>query len=143
VVLRRAAEDSIRAQHAGEIARDRRRAEASETSGDWETALVLWEVLQRADPGQPSYAGRAERARTEIGRGAQAAIVTESGRRLASTLAEMARQARARGDAEEAAGLLRGIPAAGGPGVCGRALSRRQGPGRAVARARSHEQRSP
>ena len=117
VVLRRAAEDSIRAQHAGEIARDRRRAEASETSGDWETALVLWEVLQRADPGQPSYAGRAERARTEIGRGAQAAIVTESGRRLASTLAEMARQALARGDAEEAAGLLRGIPAAGGSGA--------------------------
>ncbi len=114
VELRRAAEDSIRAERAGEIARDRKKADTSESSGDWETALVLWEVLQRADPGEPSYSQRAGRARVEIERNAQAAIASESGRRLRSTLAEMARQALSRGDAEEAAGLLRGISTGGG-----------------------------
>ncbi|HEY2924099.1 MAG TPA: hypothetical protein VGJ98_03965, partial [Candidatus Eisenbacteria bacterium] len=116
--LRKAAEDSIRAQRAGDIARDRAKAEASEKAGDWETALVLWEILDRADPGRGGYAARAERARAEIERGAQAALEAESGRRLARTLADLARQALARGDAEEASGLLRGIPAegAGEPG---------------------------
>jgi tetratricopeptide (TPR) repeat protein len=116
--LRKAAEDSIRAQRAGDIARDRAKAEASERAGDWETALVLWEVLDRADPGRGGYAARAERARTEIERIASAAIAAESGRRLSRTLADLARQALARGDAEEASGLLRGIPAesATGPG---------------------------
>jgi len=118
VELRRAAEDSIRAQRSGDIARDRAKAEASEKAADWETALVLWQVLERADPGQPAYAARAAGARAEIGRSASAAIAAESGRRLARTLADMARQALARGDAEEAAGLLRAIPAdVGGSGA--------------------------
>ena len=113
---RKAAEDSIRAQRAGDIGRDRARAEASEKAGDWEIALVLWQVLERSDAGQPAYAARAERARTEIERSAQAAIAAEGGRLLARTLADMARQALARGDAEEAAGLMRGIPSAAAPG---------------------------
>ncbi|HMI31735.1 MAG TPA: hypothetical protein VK527_08345, partial [Candidatus Limnocylindrales bacterium] len=111
--LRRAALDSIRTQRAGEIVRDREKAEASERAGDWETALVLWQVLERADPGQAAYSTRADRARIEIERGAQSAIAAESGRRMARTLADMARRALARGDAEEAAGLLRGIDTGG------------------------------
>jgi tetratricopeptide (TPR) repeat protein len=108
--LKKAAEDSIRAQRAGDIARDRARAEASERLGDWEQALVLWQILERADPGQSLYATRAENARTEIGRTAEAHVALESNRRLVLTLADLARRALARGDAEEAAGLLRAIP---------------------------------
>jgi len=113
VELRKAAEDSIRAQRAGDIARDRAKAEAAEKAGDWEGAFVLWQVLERSDPGQRSYAVRAEQARTEIERSAQAAIEAEAGRRLTLKLADLARQALARGDAEEASGLARGIHAQG------------------------------
>ncbi len=135
--LRRAAEDSIRAQRAQEIARDRERAETSERAGDWEAALVLWEVLQRSDPGQASYGTRAARARAEIERGAESAIAAESARRLALTLAAMAREALARGDAEEAAGLLRGISAgASAPGVSGLSADTLAALGRDVAAAR-------
>jgi tetratricopeptide (TPR) repeat protein len=114
--LRRAAEDSLRARHAGDIARDRAKAEAAEKSGDWETALVLWQVLERSDPGPRGYASRAENARAEIERSAKAAIDAEGGRRIALVLADMARKALARGDAEEAAGLMRGIQSAGDAG---------------------------
>ncbi len=110
VVLRKAAEDSIRAQHSGDITRDRALAEAAETSGDWEAALVLWQVLERSDPGRPLYAQRAAKARDAIRKSAQAAIEKEGARKLARTLADLARQALARGDAEEASGLMRGIP---------------------------------
>jgi|GEM_PF-5887317 len=113
VELRRAAEDSLRAQHAGDIARDRAKAEAAEKAGDWEGALVLWQVLERADPSQRSYAARSEQARAEIERSATAAILAEGARRVALTLADLAREALARGDAEEASGLMRGIPAGG------------------------------
>lgn len=113
VELRRAAMDSLRAQHAGDIARDRGRAEAAEKAGDWEGALVLWQVLDRSDPGQGAYAARAARARAEIQRAAEDAIQAESGHRLSLALADLARQALARGDAEEASGLARGIPARG------------------------------
>ncbi len=119
VELRKAALDSLRAQRAGDIARDRARAETAEKAGDWEGALVLWQVLDRSDPGQGAYAARAGRARAEIERAAQAAIETESGRRLALALADLARQALARGDAEEASGLVRGIPAGEGAGAGG------------------------
>ncbi|MBI4364375.1 MAG: hypothetical protein HY568_03005 [Candidatus Latescibacteria bacterium] len=113
--LRRAAEDSIRAGRAREIARDRDRAEESERSGDWERALVLWEVLQREDPGRPHYAARAESARVAVRSRAEAAVAADGDRRVAFALAGMARQALARGDVEEAAGLVRGIrPDAGG-----------------------------
>ncbi len=108
--LRRAAEDSVRARHAGDIARDRAKAEAAERAGDWEGALVLWQVLERSDPGQRGYAARAEQARIQIERSAKAAFEAESDRRLGLALADLARRALARGDAEEASGLARGIP---------------------------------
>jgi len=117
VELRKAAVDSIRVQRAAEIALDRDKAEASEKTGDWETAFVLWQVLERSDPGRPMYPARAERARIEIERSAQAAIAAESGRRLCRTLADMARLALARGDAEEATGLMRAILATGAAGA--------------------------
>src|SRR6185295_3901735 len=93
------------------IARDKAQAEASEKAGDWEQALVLWQVLERSDPGRPLYAARAAQARVAIERSAQDAVEKESTRKLARTLAGLARQALARGDAEEASGLMRGIPA--------------------------------
>jgi len=107
--LRRAAEDSIRVARAGEIARDRAKAEAAEQSGDWEGALVLWQVLQRSDPSQPSYASRADHAREELAGRADRAVQSEGEARVARALAAMARSALARGDVEEAAGLARGI----------------------------------
>ena len=107
--LRKAAEDSLRALHAGEIARDRARADAAEREGNWEEALVLWQVLERSDPGRSTYGQRAERARSEIQRSAQASIEVEGRKKLALALADLARQALTRGDAEEATGLLRGI----------------------------------
>jgi len=111
VQLRKEAVDSLRAQHAGDIARDRAKAEAAEKAGDWESAFVLWQVLERADPSEPIYVARAEHARVEIQRSATAAIQAEGQRRLGLALADLARQALARGDAEEASGLMRGLPA--------------------------------
>ncbi len=152
VELRKAALDSLRAQRAGDIARDRARAEAAERAGDWEGALVLWQVLERSDPGQGSYTARAGVARAEIARAAHAAIEAESGHRLAMALADLARQALARGDAEEASGLARGIPAgAGAKGISGAGIdadtlallmrdvagARDRAAGRALARADS------
>lgn len=122
VELRRAAEDSIRAQRAGDIARDRARAEAAEKGQDWEEALVLWQVLERSDPGRPVYTERATRARTEIERAATDAIQKESARKLAFTLADLARQALARGDVAEASGLMRGISTDAGSGAFGDTL---------------------
>jgi len=114
VELRKEASDSLRAQHAGDIARDRAKAEAAEKAGDWEGAFVIWQVLERADPAERSYVTRAERARVEIQRSATAAIQADGQRRLGIAVADLARQALARGDAEEAAGLMRGLPAASG-----------------------------
>jgi hypothetical protein len=124
VELRKVALDSLRAQHAGDIARDRAKAEAAEKAGDWEGALVLWQVLERADPSEPRYAARAEQARAGIERSAEAAIQAEGPRRLALALADLARQALARGDAEEASGLMRGIAAGGAGGDSLGALAR-------------------
>jgi tetratricopeptide (TPR) repeat protein len=124
VELRRAAEDSIRAQRAGDIARDRTKAEAAEKGQDWEEALVLWQVLERSDPGRPVYTERATRARAEIEHAATDAIQTESARKLAFALADLARQALARGDVAEASGLMQGIStdAASGLGAFGDTL---------------------
>ncbi len=123
VELRKEAADSLRAQHAGDIARDRAKAEAAEKAGDWEGALVLWQVLERADPAGRSYVARTEHARSEIERSAEAAIQAEGARRVALTIADLARAALARGDAEEASGLMRGIPAGGGAGTSGDSLA--------------------
>ncbi len=111
----RAAEDSVRARSAARVARDRVKAEAAESAGDYETALVLWEVLLRDLPGDKSLAARSERARAAIADRAKQDVVSESGRRLATTLEELARAALGRGDVEEAAGLMRAIADAGTP----------------------------
>ena len=124
VQLRKEAVDSLRAQHAGDMARDRAKAEAAEKAGDWESAFVLWQVLERAAPSEPIYVARAEHARVEIQRSATAAIQAEGQRRLGLALADLARQALARGDAEEASGLMRGLPAGTSSGDSLTALER-------------------
>ena len=124
VQLRKEAVDSLRAQHAGDMARDRAKAEAAERAGDWEGAFVLWQVLERADPSERVYLARAEHARVEIQRSATAAIQAEGQRRLGLALADLARQALARGDAEEASGLMRGLPAGTSSGDSLAALER-------------------
>ena len=111
--LRRAAEDSIRATHSRQIADDRARAELSESQGDWETALVLWEVLEREQPEESKHVDRAALARREIRLRAERAVSLESERRLTVSLAGLARDAIARSDLEEAAGLVRGVPQGG------------------------------
>jgi len=124
VQLRKEAVDSLRAQHAGDMARDRAKAEAAEKAGDWESAFVLWQVLERADPSERVYLARAEHARVEIQRSATAAIQAEGQRRLGLALADLARQALARGDAEEASGLMRCLPAGTSSGDSLAALER-------------------
>lgn len=109
----RAAEDSLRARRATRVALDRKHAHEAEVAGDWDTALVLWEVLARDVPGDSALVRSADRARAAIAERASLAVETESRRRLNETLAGMARAALARGDVEEAAGLARGLaPAA-------------------------------
>lgn len=143
----RAAEDSLRARRASRVAADRKRARQAEAAGDWETALVLWEVLQRDVPGDSSLTQDADRARAAIADSARAALAAESGRRLTETLAAMARAALGRGDVEEAAGLARGLrPDDAGAGAAADSASaleaeiaaaRERAADRAVARADS------
>lgn len=113
----RAAEDSLRARSAARVAQDRARAEAAERAGDWETALVLWEVLARDLPGDGSIAARADTARAAIARRARIDVETSSRLRLAETLATLAREALGRGDVEEAAGLTRALGGTSGAGA--------------------------
>jgi len=108
-----AALDSVRARRSAQVARDLARAEELERSGDWEGALVLWEVVHRERPEDATMAGRADRARAEIAAAARAAVDAESGRRLSVMLGELARAALGRGDVEEAAGLARALAPAG------------------------------
>jgi tetratricopeptide (TPR) repeat protein len=148
----RAAEDSLRARNAVRVAGDRARAQAAEKAGDWETALVLWEVLARDLPGDPSLTGRADAARAAIARRAKEDLEAASRRILADTLAVLAHEALNRGDVEEAAGLTRALGSAGtdsaaagsDPGADSLALLQRrigaardQAADRAVARADS------
>lgn len=105
------ARDSILASHARRIAEDRARAEQAETAGDWEAALILWEVLHREDPGTPAYGARADGARGEIHALAERAVTDEGGRRLLRSLLDLAADGLARGDLEEADGVLRGLAA--------------------------------
>lgn len=109
----KAALDSVRARRSAQVERDLARAQELERAGDWEGALVLWEVLHRERPEDASMAGRAERARSEIASAARAAVDAESGRRLTVMLGSLARAALARGDIEEAAGLARALAPAG------------------------------
>ena len=144
----RAAEDSLRAKSAARIAGDRARAQAAEKAGDWETALVLWEVLARDLPGDPSLRPRADAARAAIALRAKEDLDAASRRLLADTLAVLAHEALNRGDVEEAAGLTRalgGAPTNGGPGGADSlallerriGAARDQAADRAVARADS------
>ena len=109
----KAALDSVRARRSAQFARDVARAGEMEKGGDWEGALVLWEVLHRERPEDASTGGRAERARAEIAATARAALDAETSHRLNSMLGDMARDALARGDVEEAAGLARALAPAG------------------------------
>jgi hypothetical protein len=105
----KAAEESLLARSAARHAADRAKAELSEQNGDWETALVLWEVIRRERPDDAAVARRAEKARDEVQARARRAVEEESARRLASTLAGLTRDALGRGDLEEAEGLRRGL----------------------------------
>lgn len=104
----KAAEDSLRTRRAAQLAADRARAEEAERRADWETALVLWEVIARELPGG-GYEARADRARKEIASRAERGLEAEGARRLASAMTAMIREAVARGDLEEAEGLWRGL----------------------------------
>ncbi len=117
-VFERSARDSILATRARRIAEDRAHAEQAEGAGDWEAALILWEVLHREDPGTPAYAVRADRARDQIHALAERAVFDEGARRLLASLLVLAADALARGDLEEADGVLRGL-AASAPGRSG------------------------
>jgi len=105
----KAAEDSVRARRAAIVARDRDQAEAAEAKGDYESALLLWEILIRERPDDATFPARAERARTEIADRARQDLEVESSKRLAATVTWMTRNALARGDVEEAAGVWRGF----------------------------------
>ncbi len=105
----KAAEDSVRARRAGLVARDRAKAEEAEARGDYETSLLLWEILIRERPEDASYAARAQRARAGIADRAKRDLEAESDRRVASTMTAMTRGALRRGDVEEAAGIWHGF----------------------------------
>ena len=105
----KAAEESVLARSAARLSADRAKAEASEVGNDWETALVLWEVIARERPNDTAAAARAAKARDEVQAHARRNVEEESARRLASTLAAMTRDALRRGDLEEADGLRKGL----------------------------------
>ena len=105
----KAAEDSVRARRASLVARDRAKAEEAEARGDWEGALLLWEILMRERPEDKGYAASADRARVAIADRAKRDLDAESSRRVASTITSMTRSAIGRGDLEEAAGIWRGF----------------------------------
>lgn len=136
------AEDSLLARRATQVANDRSMAEAAETRGDWETALVLWEVLARELPNESSYANRADRARQTIASLAKDELAAEGNRRLASTFAALSRDALQRGDIEEAEGLWhaysgQGMAATGVPAESLATLSAELEAGRARATERA------
>jgi tetratricopeptide (TPR) repeat protein len=104
---RRAAEESLRARTAATYAADRQRAEQAAARGDWEAALVLYEVLHRERPEQKEWAEKAVEARAAIAEAARQSVETEGARRAGATLVASVRDALARGDVEEASGLTR------------------------------------
>jgi len=144
----RAAEDSVRSRRAGLVASDRAKAEEAEARGDWERALLLWEILLRERPDEKTYEARAAAARVEIQIRARREVDAESARRVATTIASMTRASLKRGDVEEATGIWRGFVPPGQPpsGVAPESLAaleseirvaRDRAAGRAVARADS------
>ena len=144
----RAAEDSVRARRSGLVARDRTKAQEAEASGDWERALLLWEILLHERPDEKTYETRAAAARVEIQARAKSEVEAESARRVASTIASMTRASLKREDVEEATGIWRGFAPPGRPpaGIAPESLAaveaeiqsaRDRAAGRAVARADS------
>ncbi|HEY6100486.1 MAG TPA: hypothetical protein VIW03_13710, partial [Anaeromyxobacter sp.] len=144
----KAAEDSVRARRSGLVDRERAKAEEAEASGDWERALLLWEILLRERPDEKAFEARAAAARVEIQARAKREVEAESARRVASTIASMTRASLKRGDVEEATGIWRGFAPPGSPpaGVAPESLAaleaelssaRQRAAGRAVARADS------
>lgn len=103
------AQDSLRATLARRMQAERDRAEQAEREGDHEGALILWEILQRQDPGVPEYATRAERARAAIHKQAQRALTDAGAQQVGSALLGLTHDALRRGDLEEAGGVLRGL----------------------------------
>lgn len=118
----RAAEESLRTRNSAAYAADRKRAEDAVAWGDWEAALVLYEVLHRERPEEPAWIAKAAEARDAIAAAARRSLESESARRTATSLAASVREALARGDVEEALGLTRVLSrarpsAAGGAGA--------------------------
>jgi len=103
------ARDSLRATLARRIDAERDRAEQAEREGDYEGALILWEILQRQDPGVPEYAARVVRARGIIRAQAERELADAGARRVTGALLSLTRDALRRGDLEEAGGILRGL----------------------------------
>ena len=110
----RAAEESLRARTAAAYASDRRRAEEAVARGDWEAALVLYEVLHRERPDEKTWSEKAAAARASIADAARRSIEAEGARRAGVTLLASIRDALARGDVEEALGLTRALSHGGG-----------------------------
>ena len=144
----KAAEDSVRARRAGSVVRDRAKAEEAEASGDWERALLLWEILLHERPDEKTYEARAAAARVAIQARAKQEVEAESVRRVATAIASMTRASLRRGDVEEATGIWRGFapPGQAPAGVAPESLAALEGEiqlardraaARAVARADS------
>ncbi|HEU4335103.1 MAG TPA: hypothetical protein VFT32_11455, partial [Candidatus Eisenbacteria bacterium] len=108
----RAAEESLRVRTAVAYASDRARAEQAAARGDWEEALVVYELLHRARPEEPFWTAKAAEARAAIAANARRAVEAEGTRRAVEALAAGTRDAVARGDVEEASGLARALGAA-------------------------------
>ncbi|HET7903747.1 MAG TPA: hypothetical protein VFM17_04220 [Candidatus Eisenbacteria bacterium] len=108
----RAAEESLRVRTAAAYASDRARAEQAAARGDWEEALVVYELLHRARPEEPFWTSKASEARAAIAANARRAVEAEGTRRAVEALAAGTRDAVARGDVEEASGLARALGAA-------------------------------
>lgn len=103
----RAAEESLQTRTAAAYKADRQRAEEAAARGDWEAALVLYEVLHRARPEEKAWETKAAEARASIAAAAQRSLEAEGARQSATALAASVRKALVRGDVEEAAGLAR------------------------------------
>ncbi len=109
----RAAEESLRVRNAAAFADDKARAERAATSGDWEDALVLYELLHRARPDEPVWAAKVREARAAITAEAAKNVEREGARRSGEALLLAVRDAIARDDIEEASGLARALTANG------------------------------
>jgi tetratricopeptide (TPR) repeat protein len=105
----RAAEESLEVRTAAAYASDRLRADEAASRGDWEEALVLYEILHRERPNETAWAAKASEARGAIAHTAEQSVAAEGARRTAAALALSIRESLSRGDVEEASGLARAL----------------------------------